>query len=106
MPALLERDAQLEQLSGQFAGVLEGNGRLMVIEGTAGSGKSTLLRALAERAADRGLRVLDGRGGEYERSFAFGTVRQVFERAVADAAPDVRARLLAGAAAPAEAIVA
>jgi DNA-binding CsgD family transcriptional regulator len=52
------------------------------------------------------MRVASGRGGELERAFAFGTVRQVFEPVVGEAGPAKRALLLAGAAAPAASIVA
>lgn len=38
-------------------------------------------------------------GQEFEREFAFGVARQLFERAVKDMAPDDRDRLLGGAAA-------
>src|SRR4051794_23175536 len=104
--ALLERDEELATLSGALGDARAGRGRLVVVEARAGCGKSTLLAALADRAAESGMRVLDARGGELERGFAFGTVRQVFERAIADASAEERDGLLAGAAAPAAAILA
>jgi DNA-binding CsgD family transcriptional regulator/tetratricopeptide (TPR) repeat protein len=102
VPELLERDDELATLAAALEGARAGHGRLAVIEAPAGRGKSALLAALRERASDEGMRVVDGRGGELERAFAFGTIRQLFERAV-DADRD---RLLAGAAAPAASIVA
>ncbi len=102
---LFERGDALAELSAAFAEAASGRGRLLVVAGVAGSGKSALLAALRQRAALEGLRVLDARGGELERDFTFGTVRELFERAVEDAAPAERDRLLAGAAAPAAAVV-
>jgi DNA-binding NarL/FixJ family response regulator len=106
LPDLLERDGELATLGAALDGVRAGRGRLLVIEGPAGRGKSALLAALRERAADDGMRVVDGRGGELERAFAFGTIRQLFERTFEDAGPAERERLLAGAAAPAASILA
>jgi AAA ATPase domain len=103
---LLEREEELARLGAALKDVRAGRGRLLVIEAPAGRGKSALLAALRDFAADEGMRVVDGRGGELERAFAFGTIRQLFERTVADAGPQERERLLAGAAAPAASIVA
>src|SRR3954464_3793178 len=103
--ARLERDEELATLGGVLADAQAGRGHLVVVEGRAGCGKSTLLAALADRAADSGMRVLDARGGELERGFAFGTIRQIFERAITDASAEERDRVLAGAAAPAAALL-
>ena len=78
----------------------------MVIEGVAGSGKSALLASVETRARASGLRVLAARGGELERGFAFGTIRQLFEKLLADADPAERDRFLGGAAAPAATVLA
>ena len=83
-----------------------GRGGLVMVESAAGNGKSTLLAATAEEAAARGLRVLRARGSELERGLAFGVVRQLFETVVTTAPPARRAELLAGAAAPAERVLA
>lgn len=94
---LLERDADLAALRALVDAARDGNGRLAMIEGSAGIGKTRLLaetRATGERL---GLRVLYARGGELEREFAFGIVRQLFEPLLAIAA-DQREELLAGAA--------
>ena len=106
MIVLLERDAELETLRRPLTDIYEGRGRLLVLEAPAGRGKSALLAALSTTARDAGVRVLHAHGGELERTFAFGAIRQLFERAVADASPDERARLLSGAAAPAAALLA
>ncbi len=70
------------------------------MEGPPGAGKSTLVAAAVGRAREEGLRVLTCAGGELERGFAFGAVRQLVEPVLAAAAEDERAALLAGAAAP------
>lgn len=98
---LLERDHELDQLGLVCADARAGRGRLVLVEGAAGTGKSVLLGAAGGRAAAAGLRVLDARGGELEQAFAFGAARQLFEAVVVEAEPAERARLLAGAAAPA-----
>src|SRR6516165_6440227 len=96
---LLERDGELAALQDAVAGAQAGEGRLVVIEGSAGIGKSSLLaesRAIASRA---GMPVLGARAGEHEAEFAFGVVRQLFEQLLTNASADQRAELLAGAAA-------
>src|SRR5207248_10506649 len=57
-----------------------------------------LLRAAAERARGLGATVLSARGSELEGEFAWGVVRQLFERLVAGAPPEERDALLADAA--------
>ncbi len=106
MTVLLEREAELEALRGPLTDIRDGRGRLLILEAPAGRGKSALLAALTATASDAGVRVLQARGGELERTFAFGALRQLFERTIADADPTQRARLLSGAAAPAEALLA
>jgi DNA-binding CsgD family transcriptional regulator len=96
---LLERDAEIAALDALVDGAARGSGRVALIEGPAGIGKSGLLADLRERAAADGLRVLTARVGELEREFAYGVVRQLFEREVAGAAT-----ALEGAAAPAAAV--
>src|SRR6185503_12707957 len=57
---------------------------------------SRLLTELRRHAAERELLVLSARGGELERDFPFGIVRQLFEARLAD--DRMRARVLTGAA--------
>ena len=97
-PPLLERRADLAALSALLDAAREGNGRLAVIEGSAGIGKTRLLGEIRAKAEKLGMRVLSARGGELEREFAFGMVRQLFEPLLATASVDERADLLAGAA--------
>ena len=95
---LLERDAELAALERILAAARAGDGLLGTVEGSAGIGKTRLLSEARARARAAGMGVLSARAGELEGEFAFGVVRQLFEPALANSAPDVRAELLAGAA--------
>jgi DNA-binding CsgD family transcriptional regulator len=95
---LLEREDQLELVGRLLGDVRGGRGAFVLFEGPAGIGKSRLLGAACEDAEARGLQVLRARGGELERDFSYGVVRQLFEPRLAAAAEDERARLLVGAA--------
>src|SRR5205085_1405898 len=75
-----------------------GAGTLLMIEAPAGLGKTRLAEAAVELAGDRGLLVLRGRGGELERNFRYGVVRQLFEPAVTALGAVERAAVMAGAA--------
>src|SRR5215211_3018830 len=95
---LLERHEELSrfsQLIGESAG---GSGRIAVIEGTAGIGKSRLLEAVCAQAKEAGLRVLFGRGGEFERDLGWRVVRELFEPALVTASESELRTLLSGAA--------
>jgi tetratricopeptide (TPR) repeat protein len=97
MKELLEREFELvaiEELLGRRSGML-------AIEVGAGIGKTSLLEAACRAAQEIGYDVLRARGSELEADFAFGIVRQLFERRLAGAAADERAWLLAGPAAAA-----
>jgi DNA-binding CsgD family transcriptional regulator len=96
---LLEREHELGTLGAVVDETTAGSARLVIVEGPAGIGKSQLVAEGRRRAADAGLRVLSARGGELEREYAFGVVRQLFEPALAT--PEAREQLLAGAAASA-----
>ena len=93
---LLEREEELAVL-----GALLDGGGVVVVEGGAGIGKTSLVMEYCERARRRGWQVLRGCGSELETGFAFGIVRQLFERELASADPLERAGLLAGPAVPA-----
>ncbi len=88
---LLERADELRALDA----VLDAGG-VLVIEGGVGIGKTSLVRQGCEGARRRGWRVLRGHGSELETGFAFGVVRQLFERELAAADPGQRAEWLAG----------
>ena len=88
-----ERDlAAVEEL-------LEHRGGVLLIEGGAGIGKTSLVEAACSRADELGHEVVRARGSELESGFAFGLVRQLFERRLASAGEGERAALLAGPAA-------
>ena len=79
---LLERADELRALDA----VLD-TGDVLVIEGGVGIGKTSLVMQGCEAARRRGWRVLRGGGSELETGFAFGVVRQLFERELAAADP-------------------
>jgi predicted ATPase len=87
---LLERERELAALRTAIAEVVEGRPRVVMVAGSAGIGKTRLLAEARRLAADAGLRVLVARGGELEREFAFGVVRQLFEASVAGDASALR----------------
>jgi predicted ATPase len=72
---------------------------MLLLEGRAGIGKSSLVEVACSRAAELGHEVLRARGSELESGFAFGVVRQLFERRLAGTDPGEREALLAGPAA-------
>ena len=86
--------------------LLEGRGRMLLLEGRAGIGKTSLIEVACSRAAELGCEVLRARGSELESGFAFGVVRQLFERRLAGAGQGERAALLAGPAAAARPLLA
>jgi DNA-binding NarL/FixJ family response regulator len=99
MPAttvLLEREDELAAIDRALDSATAGNGGVLAVEGEAGIGKTSLLDAAAALGAERGMTVLFARGGEHERDFPYGIVRQLFEAPLAAAGGD---SLLAGAAA-------
>lgn len=99
MPAitgLLERENELATIEEVLDAARNGSGRLLMIEGEAGAGKTSLLAAAADLAAERELLLLRASGGEYERDFPYGVVRQLLEPILADEAR--RAELLTGSA--------
>src|SRR5436190_7999496 len=95
---MLERETELAALKAVLDAGRRGEGRLVVVEGSAGIGKTRLLGAARELAVGADLEVLSARGGELEAAFVFGIVRQLFEPPLAKARGKVRAELLGGAA--------
>lgn len=96
MAHLLERDGELSAIRAGLDASLAGDGRCLVVEGPAGIGKSSLLAVAQAEAASRGVRVLSAAGGELERDFPYGVVRQLFAATVAG--DSTEHRWLAGAA--------
>ncbi len=105
-PTLLERAREQAELDAVIVGATRSRGVTAVISGPAGIGKTALLSQVRARAAEQGLAVLVARGGELERDFGFGVVRQLLERVVSRAAPEQRRCLMSGAAALAERVFA
>ena len=95
---LLEREEELDRFSELIAAAARGRGAALLLEGPAGIGKSTLMDTAAQRAVEARFDVLAARGGELERDFAYGVVRQLFESRLARAASREREALLDGAA--------
>jgi hypothetical protein len=81
--------------------LLERHGQVLLFEGRAGIGKTSLAEAACARAGELGHEVVHARGSQLESGFAFGVVRQLFERRLAGAAAGEREALLAGPAAAA-----
>ena len=79
---LLERDGEMSAIADACRSARDGDGRLVVVAGRAGIGKSGILADGQRSARTAGFTVLTARGSELEREFAFGVVRQLFERAV------------------------
>jgi DNA-binding CsgD family transcriptional regulator len=95
---LLERQSELADLASDVAAARGGNGRLVLVEGSAGVGKSALLGAARSLAQADGLAVARARGTELERGFAFGVVRQLYEPLLRACSRGQRTRLLGGSA--------
>ncbi|MGI8506497.1 MAG: helix-turn-helix transcriptional regulator [Solirubrobacteraceae bacterium] len=98
--ALLERERVVTTLRTVIGEAAGGQSRVVVVEGEGGIGKTRLLAEARRLAAEADLRVLGARGGELEREFAFGVVRQLFEPGLAGS----DASALHGAAAAARAV--
>jgi len=92
---LLERDGDLAAIDAALRG-----GGLVVVEGGAGIGKTALLDEAINGAESSGHVVLAARGSPLEMDFAFGVVRQLFERRIVAAPGPEREELLAGPAGP------
>jgi DNA-binding CsgD family transcriptional regulator len=78
--SLIERDDELAALRSVLARAAGGIGACVVLEGAPGIGKTALLRTLGDEAQACGTNVLRARGGELERDFPHGVVRQLLER--------------------------
>jgi DNA-binding CsgD family transcriptional regulator len=99
--SLLERERELaaaEELMGRESGAL-------LIEGGAGVGKTALLDAACGIGAGLGRQVLRARGSELEADFAYGVVRQLFERRLIGTEASERDALLAGPASAVRALL-
>ena len=96
---LLERTQPLARLDAAIAGAADGRGDVVIVEGEPGIGKTALLTHAADAGRTQGLLVLSARGGELERQYAYGAVRQLFEAHLTAQDDARRIALLSGAAA-------
>ncbi len=81
-PALLERADEIARLEAAIGAAASGRGGVIFIEGPAGIGKSALLEQARRVAEDRKLIVLTAQGGDVERDFVYGIVRELFDPVV------------------------
>jgi DNA-binding CsgD family transcriptional regulator len=96
--ALVERESELGTIAAAVERAAGGNGSVLVVEGEPGIGKTELIRAALAQAPRRGLTALLARGGELEREFAYGVVRQLIIPALAALPDGARTQITAGAA--------
>src|SRR5262250_2815079 len=97
--AFVERDAELALLDRLCAASAAGDGGIALVVGEAGIGKTALLGAARTAALDYGMRPLESRGFELERTFPFGVVRQLVEPLLVTLTEEQREQLFSGAAA-------
>lgn len=95
---LLDREDELESLQELVQAVAGGEGGAVSIEGQGGIGKTRLVDEAVALGREAGLEVLEARGTELERDFAFGIVRQLLEPNVGRRSEAERQELLGGAA--------
>jgi DNA-binding CsgD family transcriptional regulator len=89
---LLERERELAAIDE----LLDRRVAVLAVEGGAGVGKTSLVEVACQRADAKRIGVLRARGSELEADFAFGLVRQLFERRLATADAEERESLLSG----------
>jgi len=94
---IFEREAELEAVRRAVARPKGEAGALMLLDGPAGAGKTALLDGARVAAKAEGLLLMQARGAELERAFAFGVVHQLFDGILRDGTHDP-SDLFAGAA--------
>ncbi|MDA0158887.1 AAA family ATPase [Solirubrobacter ginsenosidimutans] len=102
LKGLLERGAEHSALVQAVNALPGGRGRVIAVVGPPGVGKTSIGAMARSLGADAGVTVLRARGAELEQRFAYGVVRQLFERLVIRATPAERADLFSAAAAGAQ----
>ena len=95
---LLEREQELDRLRALLGTAVGGHGGAALLEGPAGIGKSSLIAAARALAAEHDVECVAARGGELERDFAYGVVRQLLEPRLMRASAEERTAMLQGAA--------
>ncbi|GHH93581.1 ATP-binding protein [Streptomyces capillispiralis] len=96
---ILERDREMDMVRAGVRQARNGDGSVVLFEGSRGAGKTSLLTAARQEAEKSGLRVLHARAGELERGFAWVVVRQLFEHCLNTGDRTAHGDLLAGPAA-------
>ncbi|CRK59807.1 putative regulatory protein [Alloactinosynnema sp. L-07] len=92
----LERDRELDRITATLDSAAAGEGRVLVVEGTAGIGKTRLVRECRDLAKARGFGRLQAVGDALEAAMAWGVIRQLVERSVSRYSGGTRAAILAG----------
>jgi len=90
LSAIIGRDAEIAMLDDDLDAVTHGDGRCLVVEGSAGIGKSLLLKEASHRAADRGLVVAAGTATQFDRAVPLRALLNPLRRTIDG---DVRAEL-------------
>lgn len=94
---LLDREAEMAQITAAIESARAGGGGSLIVEGVAGIGKTSLLSYAGQYAARAGMTVLAARAAEFEEAYAWGVVRQLFDRLLRGGLGP-RSELLSGAA--------
>jgi len=102
---LLERGGEHRALLRALNALPGGRGRVVAVVGPPGAGKTAVAGMARALGSDAGVQVLRARGAELEQRFAYGAVRQLFERLVRSATPEEREALFAEAASAARAML-
>ncbi|MDA8302604.1 MAG: AAA family ATPase [Actinomycetota bacterium] len=76
---LLERDHEVDVITGALRAAAVGSGGVLVVEGEPGIGKTSLLHFAVEEARRAGLTALSAGGAEWEQALGYGLVKQLFE---------------------------
>ena len=102
---LLERGAEYHALLRALNALPSERGHVVAVIGAPGMGKTAIGAMARSLGSDAGVQVLRARGAELEQRFAYGVVRQLFERVVRTATAEEREELFAEAAAGARSVV-
>jgi DNA-binding CsgD family transcriptional regulator len=102
---LFERDEARAAIDELIDAVCRSDGSVLAFEAAAGLGKSSLVSIARERAAGCAMQVATARGGDLERDFPFGIVRQLVEPILARTSVSERQRLFEGSAQLAASVV-
>lgn len=104
-PPLLERVDEVNALQNLILSSQAGAGGVIVVHGSAGTGKTRLLQAGRQLAQQQRLVTASSRGMPSEVGFGLGVITSLLQPQLERASESHRARLLAGAAAPAAALL-